>query len=149
MTNDLGDLKIAMQSATPAPDAARKAANLEMAQLNFGTFHAKSTPARRPLWSRMGFGGGFAALATTSAVVLGGVFLAPQPSQSPTMGSPVSDLAIAELSLPASESIAADFAAAGGSMAKPSAARARLADVARPLQAEAFQKEGSGSNGGM
>lgn len=35
MTDDLNDLKLAMQAATPAPDAGRKAANFTIAQENF------------------------------------------------------------------------------------------------------------------
>lgn len=54
MTDELDDLKSAMQAATPAPDAASKAANLALAQKNFETFQGSQDDARpksdRPGW---------------------------------------------------------------------------------------------------
>ena len=43
MTDDLEDFKTLMDAATPAPDAARRAANLEQAQKNFA--RAQGSPA--------------------------------------------------------------------------------------------------------
>lgn len=46
MSDDLDDLKAAMTSATPAPDAARRAENLALARQNFETLQGSAKPLR-------------------------------------------------------------------------------------------------------
>lgn len=46
MSDDLDDLKAAMTSATPAPDAARRAENLALARQNFDTLQGSAKPLR-------------------------------------------------------------------------------------------------------
>ncbi|MFT4743127.1 MAG: Ca-activated chloride channel family protein, partial [Yoonia sp.] len=46
MTDDFDDLKSAMDTATPAPDAARRHANLAQAQINFETLQGSAQQAR-------------------------------------------------------------------------------------------------------
>ncbi len=46
MSDDLDDLKAAMTGATPAPDAARRAENLALAQKNFDTLQGSAKPLR-------------------------------------------------------------------------------------------------------
>ncbi len=89
MSDDLDDLKAAMDAATPAPDAATKAAHLALAQENFarlqGSAHATRPISNRPfsgLWTgmktmldRMTSRG--ALTATTALVAIGFVLLTP------------------------------------------------------------------------
>ena len=89
MTDDLDDLKAAMKAATPAPDAAKKAAHLALAQKNFEDLQGSRNQARpnsdRPasgLWT--GVRNMFATLttrgglvATTAIVAVGFVVLSP------------------------------------------------------------------------
>ena len=46
MSDDLDDLKAAMTGATPAPDGARRAENLALAQKNFETLQGSAKPLR-------------------------------------------------------------------------------------------------------
>ena len=46
MTDDLDDLKSALNAATPAPDAARKAENLALAQKNYADLQGSRDGAR-------------------------------------------------------------------------------------------------------
>ncbi len=54
MSDDLDDLKAALDGATPAPDSAQKAAHLALAQENFERLQGSAQPARptsiRPKW---------------------------------------------------------------------------------------------------
>jgi Ca-activated chloride channel homolog len=89
MSDDLDDLKAAMDAATPTPDAATKAAHLALAQENFarlqGSAHATRPISNRPfsgLWTgmktmldRMTSRG--ALTATTALVAIGFVLLTP------------------------------------------------------------------------
>ncbi|MFC4669027.1 von Willebrand factor type A domain-containing protein [Seohaeicola nanhaiensis] len=89
MSDDLDDLKAAMKAATPAPDAARKAAHLALAQKNFADLQGSREEAR-PKSDRPGWGlwtgarqmlnfmttrGGLTA--TTALVAIGFVSLTP------------------------------------------------------------------------
>lgn len=89
MTNDLNDLKSAMDAATPAPDAARRHANLARAQENFDTLQG-STQQTRPTsenWAKALWTGVTTMLntltsrggltATTALVACGFLFLTP------------------------------------------------------------------------
>ena len=90
MTDDLNDLKAMMDKATPRPDAARRAANIALAQKNFADLQG-SRPEPRPtsatgpkgLWTgvktmlhAMTTKGGLAT--TTALVACGFLFLTPQ-----------------------------------------------------------------------
>ncbi len=90
MTDDLNDLKAMMDKATPRPDAARRAANIALAQKNFADLQG-SRPELRPtsatgpkgLWTgvktmlhAMTTKGGLAT--TTALVACGFLFLTPQ-----------------------------------------------------------------------
>ena len=64
MSDDLDDLKRAFDSATPAPDAVKRAANLELAQENFVALQ-ESRVAPRPISDARkqgGFGKGLRAM---------------------------------------------------------------------------------------
>lgn len=89
MSDDLDDLKAALEAATPAPDAAQKAAHLALAQKNFERLQGSAQPAR-PISSRpnRGFWTGAKSMlnsltsrggltATTALVAVGFVFLTP------------------------------------------------------------------------
>jgi len=93
MTNrrdDLDDLKSAMQAATPAPDAARRAENLALAQKNFDALQGSRAPARpTPATGRNGLWYGVRTMfntlttrggltATTALVACGLLFATPQ-----------------------------------------------------------------------
>ncbi|MEM7732773.1 MAG: VWA domain-containing protein, partial [Pseudomonadota bacterium] len=95
MTDEFDDLKHAMNTATPAPDAARKASNLAMAQKNFENLQGSTDEARltsdRP---KTGFIRGVrnmlnamttrgALTASTAFVALGLVAVIPDWSQAP------------------------------------------------------------------
>ena len=102
MTDDLDDLKRLLEQATPAPDAAKKAANLALARQNFARLHgtAQETAAQarptseRPtsglfrgvktMLDRLGTRGALAA--TTAIVALGFVAFVPRIGQSPLPG---------------------------------------------------------------
>lgn len=89
MTDDLDDLRAMMDAATPRPDPARRAADLELAQKNFDAFQgsrdaARPTPVTGPrgLWTgvkdmlgTMTSRGGLTA--TTALVACGFLFLTP------------------------------------------------------------------------
>lgn len=89
MSDDLDDLKAALDRATPAPDSARKAAHLALAQENFEQLQGSAQPARptsiRPKWglwtgakemlNTLTSRGGLTA--TTALVAVGFVFLTP------------------------------------------------------------------------
>ncbi|GHF34494.1 vWA domain-containing protein [Seohaeicola zhoushanensis] len=89
MSDDLDDLKAAMKAATPAPDAAKKAAHLALAQKNFADLQGSRDEARltsdRPGWgiwtgarqmlNFMTTRGGLTA--TTALVAIGFVTLTP------------------------------------------------------------------------
>ena len=89
MTDDLNDLKNAMESATPAPDGARKAANLALAQKNFAALQGSADQTRptssrptRGLWTGVRqmlntFTGRAALTASTAIVAVGFVILTP------------------------------------------------------------------------
>ncbi|MFV2038501.1 MAG: VWA domain-containing protein, partial [Paracoccaceae bacterium] len=92
MTDEFKPLRDALDAATPAPDAARRAANLRAAQENFDALQgsripARHTPDRRPLVGRLTSGaanmirsltsrGGLAA--TTALVAVGLFVITPQ-----------------------------------------------------------------------
>ena len=89
MTDDLDDLKAMMTSATPAPDATKRAANLALAQKNFESFQGSAVQPRptpvtglQGLWtgvttmlSKLTSKGGLSA--TTALVACGFLFLTP------------------------------------------------------------------------
>ncbi|MEP2027338.1 MAG: VWA domain-containing protein [Paracoccaceae bacterium] len=89
MSDDLDDLKAALDNATPAPDRAKKAAHLAVAQENFEQLQGSARPARpistRPNWglwtgakamlNSLTSRGGLTA--TTALVAVGFVFLTP------------------------------------------------------------------------
>ncbi len=89
MSDDLDDLKAALDGATPAPDSAQKAAHLALAQENFERLQGSAQPARptsiRPKWglwtgakemmNTLTSRGGL--IATTALVAVGLVFLTP------------------------------------------------------------------------
>ncbi len=90
MNDDLSDLKATMDSATPRPDAARRAENLALAQKNFEYLQGsraapRPTPANRPkgLWTGVKtmlntFTSKAALTTTTALVACGFLFLTPQ-----------------------------------------------------------------------
>ena len=89
MSDDLNDLKNAMESATPAPDGARKAANLALAHKNFAALQGSANQTRptssrptRGLWTGVRqmlntFTGRAALTASTAIVAVGFVILTP------------------------------------------------------------------------
>ncbi|WP_411892253.1 YfbK domain-containing protein [Yoonia sp. SDW83-1] len=90
MNDDLNDLKAMMDSATPRPDAARRAENLALAQKNFDDLQGsraapRPTPANGPkgLWTGVKtmlntFTSKAALTTTTALVACGFLFLTPQ-----------------------------------------------------------------------
>lgn len=101
MTDELDDLRRAIKSATPAPDAARKAAIVAMAQKNFETFQGSPDVARPNLEARkkLGLFQGVidmffnlpvrgALVGTTALVAIGFVALVPMLQQSPDLNLP-------------------------------------------------------------
>ena len=85
--NDLDDLKQAMISQTPTPDAARRAANIAHAQAAFGRLHGNAEPAKTglsALWGGMIARGGLSMVTAATAVVAVGVVVLPQGGRLPT-----------------------------------------------------------------
>ena len=82
MIDDLDLLKSRMDQATPEPDAARRAANLALAQANFAALHRSATPAGAPsaglrgIWDRITSKGVITATAAIAAFAL--ILTAPQ-----------------------------------------------------------------------
>ncbi len=100
MSDDLDDLKMAMDAATPDPDPDKKAAHLALAQKNFANLQGSRDEARltsdRPktglftgvakMMSTMSTKG--ALTATTALAAVGLILIAPQWLQTPDVGLP-------------------------------------------------------------
>ena len=85
--NDLDDLKQAMVSQTPTPDAARRAANIAQAQAVFDRVQDNADTKKAgwsAFWGRGFARGGWGLVTTATAVVAVGIIVLPQGDQLPT-----------------------------------------------------------------
>ena len=80
---DYDMLKAAMATATPTPDATRRAANLDRAQGVFARQHQTPRPATPSLWQRLRTPGGTWAGLGTGAAALAAVVILVQPTAAP------------------------------------------------------------------
>jgi hypothetical protein len=139
MTDDLNNLKLLMEDATPKPDAARRTANMALAQDNFAALqqrHAAQDPASaKGIWNTVSVwlrsAGAKGAITASVAVIAGGLLLAPQPTLEKVTAPAAPDVMSTQMAEVGAESLAADFAAAAPMAVVEENMQSRQAVVAR------------------